>query len=301
MFVTLVNTPITLDPFLLAISQGWTISEGIAYHSGCYPGIIVLKNIEVSEDTTYIINYEIKSRVSGGVYPIIGGVNGTNRTAIGNYTDTIVVPDGATDLTVKFYSDGELSVSYMNAYPVLDNPINGHTLAFNSDNNKWTTEYHWKPEMMLKFVNDLFSWENGRLWQHNVNETRNLFYGQQSYSEIQIIFNINPYEVKNLYSIRVNSNLAWSVTDVYIRPIVGKQSGQRSRIKSGNFVKINGQWFADFLRNQLDPLFGIELEALFKGSQLQGTTASITLRSEDTTDVRLVSVDILSDPQAYTY
>jgi hypothetical protein len=154
---------------------------------------------------------------------------------------------------------------------------------------------------MLKFVNDFFSWSEGSLWRHNVNETRNNFYGVQYNSQVEIIMNISPTEIKNLYSMRVNSNLAWSVTDVYIRPIVGKVNGQRSRIKKGNFVKINGQWFADFLRDMTDPLYNTELNALMKGANLQGTVASIRLVADDTVENRLVSVDILGANQPYSY
>ncbi len=237
------------------------------------------------------------------MYPVIGGVSGTPVDSIGKKRDTIVVPPEATDLTVYFYSDGGLGISYMDVYPILENPDNAVTLGFNDDKNRWTTYYAWKPAFMLKFVNDLFSWDyaESRMWQHNSSEVRNLFYDVQSYSEIQIVLNINPYTVKNLYSMRVNANLPWEVTDVYIRPIVGKQDGQRSRIKKGNFVKINGQFFADFLKNMLDPRFTDELTALFNGSDLQGTTALITLKADDTVENRLVSVDFLESPQDYTY
>lgn len=301
MFITLQDTPIILDPFELATDEGWAISNGIAYHSICFAGVITLKNIAVEAGKTYVINYEVKSYVSGVVYPIIGGVSGTPVGSIGKKQDTIVVPEGATDLTVKFYSNGELGVSYMNFYPVLENPDNAVTVAFNSANNRWTTTYSWHPQFMLKFINDLYSWNEGKLWKHNVNETRNLFYDVQSYSEIEIIFNVNPTAVKNLYSMRVNGNLAWDVTDIYIRPIVGKEDGQRSWIKKGNFTVYNGQFMADFLRDATDPRFTEELDALFNGANLQGCTASIILRADNTVEVRLVSVDIIGALQEYTF
>jgi len=299
--ITLENTAITLEPNELATSQGWAIDAGVAYHEACFAGLISLKNIDVLEDTTYVVKYKVESYVSGVVYPVVGGVNGTSVSSLGDKEDSIIVPAGATDLSIKFYSNGELGISYFAIYPVLEDPDNAYTLGFNSDSNRWTTYYSWKPEMMLKFVNDFFSWSEGSLWKHNINETRNNFYGVQYNSQVEIIMNVSPTEVKNLYSMRVNSNLAWSVTDVYIRPIVGKVNGQRSRIKKGNFVKINGQWFADFLRDMTDPLYNTELDALMKGANLQGTVASIRLVAEDTVENRLVSVDILGANQPYSY
>lgn len=302
-WITLEDTPITLSPNDLAVDQGWSISEGVAYHDPCFPGVIILKNIEVEAGKTYVIDYIVKSYTSGDVYPVIGGVAGTPADAIGKKQDTITVPEDATDLTIYFYSDGELGISYMSIYPVLEDPDNAVTLGFNDDKNRWTTYYKWKPAFMLKFINDLFSWDydESSLWQHNMNEIRNLFYDVQSYSEIKIIMNVNPHEVKNLYSLRVNSNKAWAVTDIYIRPKDGNDSGQRSVIKKGNFVPINGQFFANFLRDMTDPRFSSQLEALFQGAPLQGTTAEITFRCDETTEVRLVNIDILGSPQQYTF
>lgn len=302
MATTLQNTPIELDPNELATFQGWTISNGTAFHSGCFAGIITLLGIDVIPDTSYIIRYNISSYSSGNVYPIVGGVNGTSESSLGQKEATIVVPEDATDLTIKFYSDGELGIEYMNIFPVLSNPDNAVTVAFNPDENKWSNYYSWHPQMMLKFVNDLFSWDQlGQLWQHNVNPVRNNFYGTQSYSEIQLIFNVNVTAVKNLYSNRVNSNLPWELTEIYIRPTVGRQDGQRSKIPSGNYVNINGQWFADFLKNMDDPRFNDELQALFNGGDLQCTSAKITIRNYDTTEVRLVTMDFLGAIQQYSY
>lgn len=301
MATTLENTPITLSPNELATFQGWTISDNIAYHSPCFGGYITLLGIEVVAGETYVIKYKVEEYVSGDVCPIVGGEDGTTESSIGWKTATIVVPDPSSDLSIKFYSDGELAISSMSIYKVVEDPDNAVTLAFNSANNRWTTYYSWKPQMMLKFVNDFFSWSEGRLWKHNVNPIRNNFYGVQYDSQVEIILNVQPTEVKNLYSMRVNANLAWSVTNVYIRPIVGKEDGQRSRIKKGNFVKIGGQWFADFLRDMNDPLFNNELDALIGGAVLQGTVASIRLVADDTTENRLVSVDVLGASQQYTY
>lgn len=300
---TLENTSIVLSPNQLATDEGWRITGGHACHDSCFGGVIILRNIEVEAGETYVVKYEIESYVSGSVYPIIGGVNGTSEGSLGVKTDTIVVPEGATDLSVKFYSDGELCIKYMAIYPQLEDADNAVTLGFNAANNRWTTYYSYKPGFLLKFVNDLFTWDSqeGRLWKHNVNSTRNNFYGTQYESEVQIILNINYTEVKNLYSMRVNANLPWEVSEVYIRPTEGKEDGQRSRIKKGNFVKINGQWMADFLKNMLDPRFQDELTALFQGGDLQGTTALITLRADDVVENRLVSVDFLESPQQYTY
>ena len=301
MFTTLENTAITLDPFQLATSQGWFISDGIAFHQGCFPGYITLKNIEVVAGETYMLTFRDKYYTSGGVYPIVGGINGTNRTALGEYTEEFIVPEDATDLSIKFYSDGELGISYMNIYTLLDDPNNYKTLGFNAKNNRWTSYYTYSPEMMLKFVNDLFTFKQGRLWKHNKNETRNNFYGVQGTSKIKIIINSNPTEVKNFYTMRLKSNKAWSVIEITTPPRDGKSEGQLSRLKKGNFRSLQGDWFAKFLRDMNDPRFDTELEALMKGALLQGNYLELTLENTDTVSVKMLSADVEFTKQEFTY
>lgn len=300
--ITLKNTPLLIDLSQAAIDNGWNISNAIAYHDSCFPGYIKLKNITLEPGKEYVVQYNVKYYTSGSVYPVIAGISGTTRAGLGTFTDQITVPVEPENLLVQFYSNGTLGIEYMRIYPVLEYSNNGVTLGFNADNNKWTTYYSYAPENMLKFVNDFFTFKNGRLWKHNKNAIRNNFYGVQGTSKLTVIVNANPSEIKNFFSMRMKTNKAWAATEIIIPPSEGKEDGQRSIIKSGNFeVLNNGDRFANFLKNMDDPRFVSELDALFKGADLQGSYAEITFECTSTNEVRLLSIDFSVNLQNYTY
>lgn len=300
-YITTKNTSLIIDPELASIDQGWTISGDTARHASCFPGIITAESIEIEAGKSWIVEYEVSEYTSGGVYPIVAGINGTNRTALGSYKEQFDVPANSTDTSFKFYSDGELGINFTAIYPVLEDTTNGITLGFNADENKWTTYYSFIPEWMLKFTTSFFAFKNGRLWRQNVNETRNNFFGVQYTSRITFYVNINATEVKNFISLREKSNKVWSVIEALILPYYGKPNGQKSRIKKGRFKNLQGDWFADFLKDMNDPRFFSQTEALFKGADLQGNVLKITLENDEISEVRLLSIDFNCNSQNYTY
>ena len=136
----------------------------------------------------------------------------------------------------------------------------------------------------------------------NANPTRNNFFGVQYTSKITVIVNVNPTEIKNYFSMRQKSNKVWGVPSIIIPPSEGKVNGMESMIKSGNFqVLNNGDFFAEFLRDMTDPRFSTELEALFRGAQLQGNYAIITFENTSTEEIRTLSIDFIVSKQDYTY
>lgn len=298
-FTTIENTAITLSPNELATWEGWSISEGIASHSGCFAGVIELIGIEVEEDKVYVVEYEIESYTSGGVYPIIGGVSGTNRTAIGVIKENITVPLGATDLTIKFYSNGELSIKYFNVYPLVSSGEGALTFGFNAGNNKWTSEYVMYPEFMVKFINDLISFKDGKLWIHNLNETRNLLHGVQSSSKIRFICNVEPQSNKLWFNIRLDSKGNWTAPTITTPQDDQFPNGMTSRLKKNNFRSEDGKLWADILRDMNDPNFADltpdatrQLTALFKGRVMQGSYLIVELECSDTTEIKLLSAEV---------
>lgn len=293
------NTTLLIDLPRDYSDNGWSISEGIATHQGCNAGYITLIDTILEPLTDYVINYNVINYSSGLVRVIGGLVAGTNRTANGTYFETVTT--GA-DGTLKFYSDGNLSVDYLDIYKLSESLIdNSLTLAFNENANKFVTYYSYKPEFMIKFIDGFFSAKNGELWEHNVNEIRNNFYGEQFSSKITFHINLNPTEVKNFYSLRQKSNKVWSVPEIIIEPRKGKSNGQLSRLKKGRFKSLQGDWFADFLKDMSDPRFVDSLEALMKGADLQGNIMKITVQNDDIVAVKLLSMDITTSPQNLTY
>lgn len=299
MFTTLKNTPIILSPNELATWSGWSISDEIASHSGCFAGTIKLNGISVQANKSYVIEYKVINYLSGVVYPIIGGINGTSRNAIGEYKETIVVPNGATDLTIKFYSDGELSIQHFNVYPLIPSGEGAVTIGFKAGDNKYTSEYIMYPELMVKFINEFVSFKDGKLWIHNKNETRNLLHGVQSSSKIRFICNVEPQTNKLWFNLRLDGKGNWTAPSITTPEDNKFPNGMESRLKKNNFKQIDGKIWADILRDMNDPNFANitpeatrKLTSLFKGRMMQGTYLVVDLECSDTTEIKLLSAEV---------
>jgi len=294
----------TNQPFQIFVSEdfiqtGWSISEGVAIHDGCNAGFIKNDGIDLVLGESYTIVFDVKTMESGYVRPFLGTAGGTNVTTTGQKTDTITVT-GNTDFS--FFSTGKNSVSFLTIYPTSQLSVNnGQTFSFNEANNKWVNYQSWQPDFMCRFLNSFFLFKDGALWENDVNEVRNNFFGVQYSSKVTFYINTEPTAVKDFFSMRQKSNKVWSVPEISIMPSEGKSQGQLSRLKKGRFRRLQSDFFADFLRNMLDPRFVTELEALVAGADLQGSVMKITMENDDITEVRMLSVDVTFANSEYTY
>lgn len=277
--------------------NGWSVASNIATHSSCNAGNIKLKGFSYVVGVPNIFRYVVRGYSSGIVRLSLGNQDGADVNTNGDHYETFT--PSAND-EVYFYSDGNLSVELLEIYT---NTVNetATTLGFDEKSNRWIGYYSYTPEMMSKFKSKYFMWSNGQLWQSHTNTLRNTFFGVAYPSKIVFYVNLNPTQVKQFFSIREKSNEVWSVVEAYIPPRVGKSQGQRSRLKKGRFNRLQGDWFASFMRDMLDPRFLTELDALVNGAELQGNIMRIELENTDTTEVRLLSVDILTSKKDYTY
>lgn len=277
--------------------NGWTVANNIGTHSSCNAGKMLLKGFNYVVGVPNTFRYVVRDYSSGIVRLSVGAQNGANISSNGDHYETFT--PNAND-EVAFYSDGNLSVELLEIYTnTIDETAT--TLAFDEKSNRWVGYYSFTPEMMGKFKSKFFMFSNGQLWESHTNTLRNTFFGVAYPSKIVFYVNLNPTQVKQFYSIREKSNEVWSVTEAYIPPRVGKSKGQRSRLKKGRFKRLQGDWFASFMRDMEDPRFFNELDALVNGAELQGNIMRIELENTDTTEVRLLSVDILTSKKDYTY
>lgn len=280
--------------------QGWEVSGNIAYHSGCNPGYIK-NSINLKDHTEWTFKYRIISLTSGSIKLFVNGVEGSTENTVGEHTNTFTGVTG--NVEIKFYSNGVNAISLLQVYPTLEQN-DGTTLAFNEDANRFITYFSYQPDFMLKFMNRFFTFKNGSLWENNVNNLRNTFYGTKYPSELTFFVNgADPEMVKTFYSIIVNSNDAWGSEkddDIYIFPNGRKPNGMQSRLKKGNYKNIQGKYYADFLKNIIDPRFTNPLDALMKGADLQGPIMQITIRNNSDEEVRLISVEVTYVKQNYT-
>lgn len=296
-YVTPKNTLLQISPEQVAVDQGWIVSNGIAYHSGCFPGFIQAP-FSILPGQSYGIKYFIRTYTSGFVYPVVAGITGTPRVATGEWGDTFTVPLDATDLTVKFYADQVLGIQYIQFWPLVEGN-NAVTIGFNTKENRYPSYYDIYCGFMLKFVNDFFCFKDGRLWKQNVNPIRNNFFGVQYKSRIQFICNIDNKKNKIFYNLRLDSLGRW-YCPVMTTPVTDQfPNGMESRITKSNWKLIDGVLWADILNDVNDPNFADitplstrEATALFNGRKMQGKYLVIDLEVAETTEAKLTSAEV---------
>ena len=116
-----------------------------------------------------------------------------------------------------------------------------YTLTYSESSKGFPSFYSFYPEWMIGMNNYFYSFKGGNLYRHNVNETRNNYYGVQYTSSISSVFNVQPLENKLFKTIALQSDSSWNLTlDSDI------QSG--ASIDSTWFEKKEGEWFA-YVRN----------------------------------------------------
>lgn len=291
------NIPGIMTPQVDFIDSGWEISNGYATHYPCNAGYIISVGIDgIQLDVNYEITYEVTNYVSGSVRLFSGTEAGSARTANGVYTENVVF-SGTTVL--KFYSNGYLTIGKLVIYD-LDAEQQPVTIAFSEKHKLWVNQQNVPAENFVRFGDDFFAFKNGNMYKQDSNEVRNNFFGDQFSSEITFYVNSDPASVKLFHNLIEESNGKWEVISAKIKPYPGKNLGMQTRIKPDRLKELQGIYYADFLRNMLDPRFGTQIEALLRGEEMRGRVMEITIRNSDTTEVTLFAVDVKYSTQMLT-
>lgn len=166
----------------------------------------------------------------------------------------------------------------------------GETIAFNEINNAYSTFYTYIPEMMCMNGVDIISFKNGGLWTHNSNSLQNNFYNIQWVSEVWMVLNAEPSNIKIFNSIALESDAIWEV------PSITNPNGQSTNIISADYQFIENQWFAATWQDINTP--NVTAPALANGDPMRAQTFLVKLRYSDTVFSRLFVINcryIISD------
>ena len=87
------------------------------------------------------------------------------------------------------------------------------TLAFDETSNGWTSFFDYVPNQIFSLNNNYFTAKNGKIYQHyelapNSN-SRSVFYGLQTNSNVTVVFNGAPSMVKNFQTINYEGDSGW--------------------------------------------------------------------------------------------
>lgn len=196
---------------------------------------------------------------------------------------------------VKF---GEYIISFQGKTGVISN-FEGDTLAFNEDENQWSTHYSYLPDFMCTNGINIISFKNGSLYTHNTNAIYNNFYGVQYDSKLWFYCNLSPSNKKVFKAISLEGLHPWAM--VMETPISEEDlAGQTTALLDSNFQRKEGFWYADLLMDDNTPntVVGPPLlpNARFEGNPMRGVYALVKLTYSGTAYNKLFACNILVVP-----
>ncbi len=136
-------------------------------------------------------------------------------TEINNYGMIDWFRDNLSSVTT---SNGEITGGwdmYNKNYTLnIKNP-NPNTLSFDETSNGWTSFYSYNPQLMTSCLGEFYSWQDNQLWQHYDNATANNFYGVSYPSQVHLILNPSPTDMKTFKTINYEGSSGWQVDNFY--------------------------------------------------------------------------------------
>jgi len=117
-----------------------------------------------------------------------------------------------------------------------------YTLTYSASSKGWPSFYSYYPEIIKGMNQFMYSFKGGNLYEHNTNEVRNNFYGEQGVSTLTSIFNDVPTENKKFKTISLEGDDAWTGTFITDQQTTGF-------INYSEFEKKEGDWFS-YIRNE---------------------------------------------------
>jgi len=174
------------------------------------------------------------------------------------------------------------------------NPENNETILFHEPTNSWTTFASFTPENYGQVGLVITSSKDGKLYLHNVNSYRNYFYGVNYPSEIHLVSNENPGNIKVYDSLEIMTNSKeWEAPDagdIYVNEGVVTML---SRIKKQKFTRREGKQVSAFGKD-MSSSGAIRTSDIINGRPLRGHAINMKLRNTDTKEVTIFGLNIHS-------
>jgi len=135
-----------------------------------------------------------------------------------------------------------------------------YTLTYDDGVQGWVSFYSYEPDWMIGMNNYFYTFKGGNLWRHNVNETRNNFYGVQYTSKITSVINQSPLENKLFKTLNIEGDDSWDATlqtDIQTTGFINKEWFEKKEGAYFAFVRNSGSTPADPDEYPLRSLNGI--------------------------------------------
>lgn len=108
------------------------------------------------------------------------------------------------------------------------------TVTYSPSSQGWTSFWSYHPDWMIGMNSTFYTFNNGELYKHDSNQTRNNFYGSQYNSSVTSVFNQDVLAVKMYKTISIDSTAAWDTT-ITTDLNTGTISSTFYKEKEGNF------------------------------------------------------------------
>ena len=190
------------------------------------------------------------------------------------------------------------------------------TISYDASINAWSSRYSYHPEQMALVGTELISFKSGELWMHDVNSTRNNFYGVQYKSQIAGIAQQSPQLVKSYNSITIRGNYPPSFAHFrteakymdrnssgeYPTTRTYSDYNQSSDLSDSEFRQYEGIYYAPIHRNRLEPAPSSYVSATYDtngmtGEKLVNPFLLFMLEFDETSKVKVRFADIAFSAQ----
>ena len=108
------------------------------------------------------------------------------------------------------------------------------TISYNEDVKGWVSFKSFIPERGISLSNRYFTFNDGQLWRHDANDSRNSFYGINYNSSITTVLNNSPSLVKDFNTINYEGSEGWVVEEI---------TTDLDRGYINEFIKKENKWF----------------------------------------------------------
>jgi hypothetical protein len=150
-----------------------------------------------------------------------------------------------------------------------------YTISFDEDENKFESFHSYKPEMMGCLNTTLLTFKDGGLWKHTTSAVYCNFYGTQYPCFIQAVFAGDLTSKKTWLSVMQNGNTVWSCPEIYTQMESDATTRQESELLETDFVNLESEYHASFLRD-INSIGG-----LIEGNQLKGVFVVIKFQKNN--------------------
>jgi hypothetical protein len=116
-----------------------------------------------------------------------------------------------------------------------------YTLSYSGSVEGWPSFYSYDPDWMIGMNNFFYTFKGGNIYRHNVNNTRNNFYGVQYTSKLKSVLNDVALENKLFKTINLEGDASWSA-------LLTTDLQYTGFIEAAWFERKEASWFA-FVRN----------------------------------------------------